>query len=102
MIATGKQFSVKQFINFVARELNLKIVWRGKGINEKGFDQTGKCIIECDKRYFRPVEVDNLLGSAKKARKILGWKPKFTIENLVKNMVQEELKSLFKKSRSND
>ena len=102
VIATGKQFSVKQFINFVAKELNLKIVWRGKGINEKGFDQTGKCIIECDKRYFRPVEVDTLLGSAKKARKILGWKPKFTIENLVKNMVQEELKSLFKKSRSND
>ena len=91
VIATGKQFTVKYFINLVAKELNIKLYWKGKGINEKAFDEKGKTIIECHKNYFRPSEVDNLLGDYSKAKKILGWKPKISIKSLVKEMVKKDL-----------
>ena len=91
VIATGKQFTVKYFINLVAKELNIKLYWKGKGINEKAFDENGKIIIECHKNYFRPSEVDNLLGDYSKAKKILGWKPKISIKSLVKEMVKKDL-----------
>ena len=69
VISTGKQYTVKQFVNLVLNELNIRYVWKGKGINEKCFDLNGKCIVACDKEYFRPLEVDTLLGNSKKAKK---------------------------------
>ena len=93
VIATGKQYSVKEFVNLVLKELNIKFYWKGKGINSKCYTLNGKCIISSDKKYFRPLEVDTLLGDAKKARKELKWKPKFNINDLVKDMVNSELKS---------
>jgi GDPmannose 4,6-dehydratase len=91
VIATGKQYTVKHFINLVAKELNIKLHWKGKGIKEKAFDKNGKIVIECHKNYFRPSEVDNLLGDYSKAKKILGWKPKISIKSLVKEMVKKDL-----------
>ena len=93
VISTGKQYSVKQFVNLVLEELNIKYFWKGKGINSKCYDQRGNCIVECDKAYFRPLEVDTLLGDSKKARKVLNWKPKISIKMLVKEMVNFELKN---------
>ena len=93
VIATGKQYSVKQFVNLVLKELKIKFYWKGKGINSKCYTTDGKCIISSDKKYFRPLEVDTLLGDSKKARKELKWKPKFNINDLVKDMVNSELKS---------
>ena len=97
VIATGKQFSVKHFINIVAKELKMKITWRGTGINEKAYDKKNNVIIECSKKYFRPSEVQTLLGSPLKARRILKWKPKISIEALAKEMVQNDLKLLSSK-----
>lgn len=90
VIATGKQYTVKQFINIVAKELNIKLYWRGTGINEKAFDENGKIIIECHKNYFRPSDVNNLLGDYYKAKSILGWNPKVNIQSLVKEMVKKD------------
>ena len=92
VISTGRQYSVKQFVNLVLNELKIKYQWRGKGINSKCYDHKGKCIIECDKEYYRPLEVDTLLGDSRKARKELNWKPKVNIYGLVKEMVNSELK----------
>ena len=92
VICTGKQYSIKQFINLVSKELNFPIKWKGKGINEKAFDKNNKCIIEINKKYFRPAEVETLKGSFKKAKKILKWKPKHTIKSLIKDMINYELK----------
>ena len=94
VISTGKQYSVKQFINLVLKELDMKAIWKGKGINAKCFSQDGKCIVACDKEYYRPLEVDTLLGNPKKAQKELNWKAKIKIEELVKDMVRSELKRL--------
>lgn len=91
VIATGKQYTVKQFINLTAKHLKLNIFWRGKGIHEKGYNDRNKVVIACDKRYFRPSEVDKLLGDAQKARKILGWKPKYNINDLIKDMIEHEM-----------
>ena len=90
VIATGKQYSVKTFINLVAKELNMKIVWKGFGLNEKGYWNKG-LIIEIDKRYFRPTEVNSLQGNSKLARKELKWKPKYSITELIKEMIKEDL-----------
>ena len=94
VIATGKQYSIKQFINITANKLKLKIKWRGKGIKEKAFDQKGNPIIECDKNYFRPLDVNTLLGDAKKARKILKWKPTKNLDFLIDEMINSEYKTL--------
>ena len=91
VIATGKQYSVKDFINLTLKELKINYYWKGKGIKSKCFDEHGNCIIECDKEYFRPLEVDTLLGNASKAFKELKWKPKTHIKELVKEMVDNEL-----------
>ena len=90
VIATGEQYSVKEFVNFVLEELLIKFKWKGKGINSRCYDNNGNCIVECDKKYFRPLEVDSLLGDSKKARKTLNWKPKYKIKDLVKEMVYQE------------
>ena len=92
VISTGKQYSVKQFVNLVLNELKIKYFWKGKGINSKCYDHNGRCIVECDKEYYRPLEVDTLLGNSKKARKELNWRPKTNINGLVKEMVNHELK----------
>lgn len=92
VIATGIQYSVRDFINAAANELNIKISWDGYGINEKGFDENGNCIISVDSRYFRPTEVETLLGDSKKALDKLGWKPKTSFSELVIEMVREDLK----------
>ena len=94
VISTGKQHTVKEFVNLVLNELNIKYYWRGKGSKSKCFDKNANCIIECDKEYFRPLEVDTLLGNSKKARKELKWKPKTNIKTLVKEMVNCELTRL--------
>ena len=94
VISTGKQFTVKQFVDLTLKELNFKFKWKGKGVNAKCYDNAGKCIVACDKKYFRPLEVDTLLGNSKKARKDLNWKPKINIRALVKEMVNFELKKL--------
>jgi GDPmannose 4,6-dehydratase len=89
VIATGQQYSVKEFINFTAKELDILIQWKGKGVNEKGY-WNNKCIIEIDKQYFRPTEVNSLKGDSSKARRILGWKPNISIKSLIKEMIEFE------------
>ena len=96
VIATGKQFSVKQFVNLVLNELKIKYYWKGKGIHSKCYTKDGKCIVACDKEYYRPLEVDTLLGNSKKANKELKWKAKTNIQELVEDMVSSELKIINK------
>lgn len=93
VISTGKQFTVKHFVNLVAKELGMKIIWKGKGMGEKGFWKNKEIII-IDKKYFRPTEVDSLKGNFSLAKKELGWKPKFNIHDLVREMVSEELNNI--------
>ena len=94
VIATGKQYSIKQFVNLTAKRLKMKINWRGKGIKEKGYNENGKAIIECDKNYLRPLDVNTLLGDAKKARNKLKWKPSIKIETLIEEMIEHEYNNL--------
>ena len=93
VIATGKQFSVKEFINLSLKALNIKYRWKGKGIKSKCFDHNGNCIIECKKRYYRPLEVDSLIGDASKAKKELKWKPKKNIYQLINEMIEKEFQN---------
>ena len=93
VIATGKQYSVRDFVNISAKNLGISIKWVGKGVNEVGIDKkTGKTIVKVGKRYFRPTEVDTLLGDARKAKKVLKWKPKITFNQMVKEMVESDFK----------
>ena len=92
VIATGVQYSVRDFVNAAAKELGISISWQGTGVDEKGYDANGKCIVEVDPRYFRPTEVETLLGDASKAKNKLGWTPKITFDQLVAEMVREDLK----------
>jgi len=92
VIATGKQHSVREFIELAAKEVDISIRWEGRGLKEKGIDaEKGSEIVCIDPRYFRPTEVDTLLGDSSKARNQLGWKPKTTFEELVKEMVAMDL-----------
>jgi GDPmannose 4,6-dehydratase len=124
VIATGVQYSVRDFVNAAAKELGMQIRWEGEGVEEKGFlpspaggrgagaardlaDDVGqpsrlagspiregeKCIVAVDPRYFRPTEVETLLGDPAKAKEKLGWTPKITFDELVAEMVREDLKS---------
>lgn len=93
VIATGVQYSVRDFVNAAANELGINIEWDGEGINEKGYNSHGKCIVAVDPRYFRPAEVETLLGDASKAKTRLGWTPKTTFKELVVEMVREDLKA---------
>ena len=96
IIATGKQYSIKQFINLVAKKLKIQITWKGKGLNEKGYNNKKEPIIECDKNYFRPLDVNTLLGDPSKAKKLLKWKPKIDIKMLIDEMIEFELKNISK------
>ena len=91
VIATGTQYSVRDFIDAASAELNMVIRWEGEGVDEKGYDGHGKCIVAVDSRYFRPAEVETLLGDPAKAMTKLGWSPKITFDELVTEMVQEDL-----------
>jgi GDPmannose 4,6-dehydratase len=90
VIATGIQHSVREFVEVAAAELDIKIGWRGKGVDEKGYDADGKCIVSVDPRYFRPAEVETLLGDAAKARAKLNWRPKISFQALVKEMAKSD------------
>ena len=92
VIATGVQYSVRELVNLAAKALNIGIVWRGKDVEEKGYDTSGKCIVEVDPRYFRPTEVETLLDDASKAKEKLGWKPKISFNELVSEMMCEDMK----------
>jgi GDPmannose 4,6-dehydratase len=93
VIATGEQHSVRDFVNAAAREVGISVTWKGKGADEKGYDAAGKCIVAVDPRYFRPTEVETLLGDPTKARVKLGWVPKVKFAELVSEMMREDLKS---------
>ena len=93
VIATGEQWNVREFVNAAAQELGIALNWKGKGKNEQGLGADGKCIVAVDPRYFRPTEVDSLLGDATKARTQLGWTPKIRFKELVQEMVREDLKA---------
>lgn len=91
VIATGVQYSVRDFVNAAAQELGIQITWRGQGVEEMGFDNLGKCIVAVDPRYFRPTEVETLLGDPAKAKNKLGWTPKTSFNSLVAEMVRADL-----------
>ena len=93
VIASGEQHSVRDFVNAAAEEAGISITWQGTGIEEKGYDAAGNCIVAVDQHYFRPSEVDTLLGDATKAQKKLGWTPKISFKDLVAEMMREDLKS---------
>jgi GDPmannose 4,6-dehydratase len=93
VIATGEQHSVRDFVEAAASKIDMHITWKGEGVAECGYDADGKCVVEIDPRYFRPTEVDTLLGDASKARKKLGWKPLTTFDQLVTEMVSHDLEA---------
>ena len=92
VIATGVQYSVRDFVNKAAKAVDIEMEWKGEGVDEKGYDKaTGKCLVEVDPRYFRPTEVETLLGDPTKAKEKLGWVPKITLEEMVTEMVEHDL-----------
>ena len=93
VIASGEQHSVRDFVEAVCDELGLRISWRGSGADEQGVDEQGRVIVAVDPRYFRPTEVETLLGDPSKARQKLGWAPRTTFRELVCEMAREDLKS---------
>jgi GDPmannose 4,6-dehydratase len=93
VIATGKQYSVRDFVSAAGAELGIEIEWQGSGVDECGYDSAGKCIVRVDPRYFRPTEVETLLGDATKGREKLGWSPRVSFKELVTEMVREDLKA---------
>ncbi|WP_275285007.1 GDP-mannose 4,6-dehydratase [Thiospirillum jenense] len=94
VIATGKQYSVRDFVNIAAQEIGIELRWEGEGVNEKGYNEkTGVCLIAVDPRYFRPTEVETLLGDPTKAKVQLGWQPEISFAELVTEMMREDLKA---------
>ena len=92
VIATGEQHSVREFIELAGKELGLAIRWEGEGIHEKGINMAnGKTIVSVDPTYFRPTEVETLLGDPTKAKEKLGWEPEISFESLVQEMIQADL-----------
>lgn len=93
VIASGVQYSVREFVEAAAEEVGMAVSWKGEGVDEKGYDAQGRCIVSVDPRYFRPTEVESLLGDATKAREKLGWKPRTSFKELVSEMMREDLKA---------
>jgi GDPmannose 4,6-dehydratase len=91
VIASGEQHSVRDFVNAAAKEVGIELAWKGRGIEEHAFDGDGRCVVRVDPRYFRPTEVESLLGDATKAREKLGWQAKVTFEELVAEMMLADL-----------
>lgn len=92
VIATGVQYTVRQFVEYAAKAMDINIHWEGSGVNEKGYDENGKLIVSVDPAYFRPAEVETLLGDPSKAFLKLGWKPKYSFQELVTEMAEADLK----------
>jgi GDPmannose 4,6-dehydratase len=90
VIATGEQHSVRDFVTLAAAKLGMTLSWRGEGLDEKGYDERGRCLVAVDPRYFRPTEVDTLLGDASKAKARLGWQPKTSFDQLVTEMIEAD------------
>lgn len=93
VIATGETHEVREFVSLAFAEAGIQITWQGEGVNEKGLDQDGRILVEVDPRYFRPTEVELLLGDATKAQQKLGWQPETTLQELVTMMVREDINS---------
>jgi GDPmannose 4,6-dehydratase len=93
VIATGEQHSVREFVEVAAGKINMKITWDGEGVDERGYDEKGNCVVAIDPRYFRPAEVETLLGDPSKAREKLGWKPRTNFQQLVTEMVTSDLEA---------
>ena len=93
VVATGIQYTVREFIEFAAKTIDIKISWEGQGVDEKGYDENGDCIVEVDPHYFRPTEVESLLGDPTKAKEKLGWSPKTTLEEMVTEMMQADMQA---------
>ena len=93
VIATGVQYSVREFVETAGAEMGIKIRWEGEGIDERGYDENGRCIVQVDPEYFRPAEVETLLGDASLAQEQLGWKPQISFAELVAEMAREDLRS---------
>ena len=91
VIATGQQFSVREFVRRCAKLLDLDLTWHGSGVDEKAVDKSGKVVVAVDPRYFRPTEVETLLGDPSKARRELGWVPRISFDELVREMVESDL-----------
>ena len=87
MISTGVTTTIKDFVEMVFLKRGVKLTWKGEGLEEKGLDRNGKVLIEIDPYYFRPTEVDLLIGDSSKARNLLGWEPKYDLEKLVDDMI---------------
>lgn len=103
VLATGTTTSIRDFCVMTFKELGIDIIWQGQGVDEKGIDaKTGKILIEVDPKYFRPAEVELLLGDPTKAKNILGWKPTYELKSLCKEMVAEDLKLAKKEKLLND
>ncbi|MER9565100.1 GDP-mannose 4,6-dehydratase [Mesorhizobium sp. M0571] len=93
VLATGKTTPVRQFVEWVFEDVGVELEWRGEGVDEKGYDvETGRCLVQVDPRYFRPTEVDLLLGDATKAKEKLGWVHETSVRELAAEMVREDLK----------
>lgn len=91
-IATGKQYSVREFVELAWSHLGREIRWEGEGVEERGYDRTsGACIVEVDPRYFRPTEVETLLGDPSRAKEKLGWEPKISFAEMVREMMESDL-----------
>jgi GDPmannose 4,6-dehydratase len=93
VIATGLQYSVRDFLDAAAQEIGIELTWRGRGREEKAFDRRGECVVAIDPRYFRPAEADTLVGDARKARTKLGWRPTVTFREIVAEMVASDLQA---------
>jgi GDPmannose 4,6-dehydratase len=91
VIATGEQYSVREFVEIGCKKLGMSVTWQGKGVDEKGYNTNGQCIVAVDPQYFRPTEVETLLGDASKAKQLLGWEPEITFDELVTEMVEYDL-----------
>ena len=91
VIATGENYTVRQFVTLAGAEMGFQIRWEGEGVEEKGYDQSGRCVVCVDPTYFRPTEVEALLGDASRARESLGWSPKTTFRDLVSEMARSDL-----------
>jgi GDPmannose 4,6-dehydratase len=99
VVATGETHTVREFVEIAANQLGMHLIWQGKGVEERGIDSlTGKCIVEIDPRYFRPSEVDLLLGDAGKAKSVLGWAPKVQFRELVEIMVKADVEYVKKRN----
>jgi GDPmannose 4,6-dehydratase len=93
VIATGQQYTLRQFVNAAAEEIDMRLAWRGRGLEEQAFDNRGRCVVAVDPNHFRPSDVENVVGDASKARTKLGWEPKITFREIVAEMAASDLRT---------